>query len=347
MGTEQPDTERMHRLFDDALDDADLTADVVPGVLAGYERGLRVRRYQAAGVALAVLATAGVAVGALPRGGESGSTTGPVTVLPATRPATTLTPTPTPQHTDPCEHGQWVHLPIGELASLHPAPGPEAATDEANCAALQKAVQAVFPTAHVEPEVVTDLAYDPRVDQVLLKEVGEEAKTDAAKASADRTKYFGSELTYLAQHPDDPGNLYMPDSYTLITSGARETFGMRLADDANVPGHPEIFVGLVKSDDCGNLPSVLVGKDHCTPVGVAGGWHGALWKNLHDGEAAPFTGVLTNGRGKTIDIQGGMNTDPMITAPPANALTEAQWAQLLDTPAMQNFADSYLASQQG
>ena len=87
-------------LFDAALDDVDLTGDVVPGVLTGYAHRVKVRRYQAAGVAAAALAAAGIAVSALPHGGgatrrhparvrrvltTAGTSTGSVTARPGHR----------------------------------------------------------------------------------------------------------------------------------------------------------------------------------------------------------------------------------------------------------------------
>lgn len=366
MGTEHPDTERMHRLFGDALDDVDLTGDVVPTVLTGYRRRVKIRRYQGAGVALAVLATAGVAVSALPRGTDDAK------VTPATGPAK--------QYTGYCEHRQWVAIPMITVNSVStPAPDAQAAADQANCKALQAALQSVYPTAQIVPQFNADLTRDPRVDQSLLKKIDAYEYTDPGKWSADTAKNFGSELKYLAVHPEDPANIYMPDQYELVTSAGRESLGVSRASDTTVPNHPEVFVGLAESNNCANIPSVLVGKIHCTPVGgVADGWHGALWDTPPGGvDAAKQTGVMTNGRGTSIELWGdgndyqawyhegmytiGMNGmgsglpgDTWInrwtgqtyegSAPPAlHALTDAQWTQFLNAPAFQKFADSYLA----
>jgi hypothetical protein len=365
MGTEHPDTERMHRLFGDALDDVDLTGDVVPTVLTGYRRKVKIRRYQGAGVALAVLATAGIAAGALPRGTGNGAGKESAAAAPAT------------QYTGYCEHRQWIAKSrAGVIVAGQLAPDP--AADQANCEALQTALQSVFPTAQIVPQFNADLTRDPRVDQSLVKQVNAEQYTDPGKWSTDTAKYFGSELKYLAVHPEDPANVYMPDQYELVTSAGRESLGVSRASDTTVPGHPEAFVGFAESNDCANIPSVLVGKVHCTPVGVADGWHGALWDTPPGGvDAAKQTGVMTNGRGKTIELwgdgddyqgwyhegmysigMGGMGsglpgntwinrwtgqTSEGSAPPTLHALTDAQWTQLLGAPAFQKFADSYLA----
>ena len=360
MGTEHPGIEGMHRLFDDALDDVDLTGDVVPGVLAGYERKVKVRRYQAAGAALAVLAAMGATVSALPRGGGAASQS---PGSPAKK-----------QGTDYCQHRQWLSMPQRGTV-LVGLQEPDPAADQANCEALQTALQTVFPSAHVVPQYNADLALDPRVDQALVKETDAEMTTDPGKGSADAAKYFGAELKYLALHPEDPANVYLPNRYELITPAGRESLGIGLASDTTVPGHPEAFVGLARSNDCGNIPSVLVGKVRCTPVGIAGGWHGALWNTPPGGvDAAKLTAVLTDGRGKSISLWGdgndwqawyhegtydkgiGVNLpgDTWINRwtgqtykgaqpPPVHALTEEQWRQFLDSSAFQKFADSYLA----
>ncbi|WP_194907600.1 hypothetical protein [Catenulispora rubra] len=371
MGTEHPDTERMHRLFGDALDDVDLTGDVVPTVLTGYRHRVRIRRYQGAGVALAVLATAGVAVSALPRGTGTGTGTDAGMVTPGTAPAK--------QYTGYCEHRQWVAIPSIEVISVNAlAPDAQAAADQANCKALQTALQSVYPTVQIVPQFNPDLTRDPRVDQSLLKRIDANKSSDPGKWSADTAKNFGAELKYLAVHPEDPANTYMPDQYEIVTAAGRESLGVSRASDATVPNHPEVFVGLAESDNCANIPSVLVGKIHCTPVGVAAGWHGALWDTPPGGvNAAQQTGVVTNGRGTAIELWGDGNDyqawyhEGMYTvgmggmgsglpgntwinrwtgqtyegdAPPSlHALTDAQWAQFLNAPAFQKFADSYLA----
>ena len=365
METENPDTGGMHQLFDDALHDVDLTGDVVPGVLTGYAHKAKVRRYQSAGVALAVLATAGVAISALPRGSGAGAGKESAAAAPAT------------QYTGYCEHREWIQTPmISVQLATTLAPGPQISADQANCKALQAALQSVYPTAQIVPQFNADLSRDPRVDQSLVKQVNAYQYTDPGRWSTDTAKYFGSELKYLAVHPEDPANLYMPDQYELVTSAGRESLGVSRASDTTVPSHPEVFVGLAESNGCADIPSVLIGKIHCTPVGATDGWHGALWNTPPGGaNAAMLTGVMTDGRGKSIELWGvgndyqawyheGMYSTGMGgsdlpgntwinrwtgqtyegSAPPAvHALTEAQWAQFLDSPAFQKFAGSYLA----
>lgn len=349
MGTEQPDIERMHRLFDDALDGVDLTGSVVPGVLTGYDRKVRLRRYQGAGVALAVLAAAGVAVGTLPRGGA-----GNVSAASAT----------SNQGPGYCSHQNWLNV---RGATLIPDPTPY----QANCEALQTALHTVVPAAYVVPDFNADLTLDPRVDQALLKKVN--AENDPVKRYADTAKYFGSELKYLAIHPEDPANVYMPDRYELVTSTSREEIGVGLGvPTKEVPA--EAFPGTDDSYDCAKMPAILKGKVQCTPVAVASRWHGALWNIPARGvDDATQMVVLTDGHGKTLTLGGSGNDhqawyheglydksfgwslpgDTWIdrwtgqthegSAPPAlQAWTDQQWAQFVASPELQKYADGYL-----
>jgi hypothetical protein len=222
MGTEQPDTGAMHRLFDDALDDVDLTENVVPAVLAGYERKVKVRRYQSAGIALAVLATAGAAISALPRGGAAGSAS------PAASGA---------QSVDYCKHHQWTPAAADGAKTLHV----DLPVFHTNCEALRTALQSVFPDAELVPLFNRNLALDPRVDQTLLKKI--QQKTDTTKSVDDAEKYFGAELDYLADHPEDPANVYVPDHYTLITPAGPEGVGVGLPEGKFNPQFPSTFVG--------------------------------------------------------------------------------------------------------
>jgi len=360
MGTEHPDTEGMHRLFGDALDDVDLTGDVVPAVLTGYRRRVKTRRYQSAGVALAVLATAGAAVSTLPRGGDA------VKVTPATAPAN--------QNTNYCGHRQWADVsPLSPNTTRPLAADPRVAADQANCEAFQTAVRAVFPAARIVPVFTADLGLDPRVDQALLKQVDADEYTNADQWSADIAKHFGSELKYLAVHPEDPANVYMPDAYELVTAAGRELVDAGIVAPLAV-GHPEPIMGVIDSHDCANVPNALAGKSHCTPVGADGGWHGALWNVPADGPFPPrLTGVMVDSRGKNVGLWGGgydyqawyhegtyekgtgwpLPGDTWINRwtgqtfhggnpPVVHALTEAQWKQLLDSPTFQTFADGYL-----
>jgi hypothetical protein len=356
MGTEQPDTERMHRLFDAALDDADLTGDVVPGVLTGYEHQVKVRRYQSAGVALAVLATAGAAISALPRGGGAGGAS--------------TSSAPTRQGPDYCKHQHWISTPVAVMNAnegLSQSPAP----DQANCEALQTAIQAVFPEARLVPEFASDLTLDPRVDQALVTKVKTELMHDPRQGTADEMKYFGSELKYLAVHPDDPANVYQPGGYTLIMPAGRESFGVGYQNEPYDPKTPMTFVWSASAIDCANMPAALKKTVQCAPVGAAGGWHGGLWNSPPGGvDPAKQTAVLTDGPGRYVMVSGsgsddeawyreGTNdsgsglSDTWINRwtgqtavgnnPPAShALTQKQWDQLLASSAFKKFADSYL-----
>ena len=333
----------------------------MPGVLTGYDRKVRVRRYQGAGVALAVLATAGIAVSALPRGGGAGA--GNVSAASSTA--------ATKQGPDYCSHQQWfrVHAAGPEgTDNLVPDPAPY----QANCEALQTAVRSVFPSAYVVPEFNADLTLDPRVDQALLKKVN--AEPDPAKRAADTAKNFGSELKSLALHPEDRANVYMPGQYELVTTAGRESFGAGSAVASNeVPA--EGFPGTADSYDCAKMPAALKGKDQCTPVAVPGGWHAALWGLAPGGEEpARQMGVLAGGRGTTIVAVGGGNDfqawyhqgmydtsfgwslpgDTWInrwtgqtyegSAPPTvHARTDQQWTQFLASPGLRKYAEGYPA----
>lgn len=357
MGTESPDTERMHRLLGGALTDVDLTADLVPAVLTGYQHRVKVRRYQGAGVALAVLATAGVGISVLPRDGVRRETT---VVAPASR---------EPDH---CKHQRWSVMPVPHIgaAAQESDPGP----DQANCEALTTALRSMFPQAGLVPDYVPDLTLDTRLDQALVNRVSAEKKSGSPQGQADETKYFGSELKYLAVHPDDPANVYDPIGYTLITPAGREHLGVILGPGRAVPGYPASFVGSVDSDACGNMPAALAGKAECTPVGTADGWHGALWKNSYLITTGwESVAVVTDKQGKSIQFLAsgydgeawyqkseyeGFQSDPQSTTwvnrwtgqtasatnpPGSHALSQQQWAAFFDSPAFQRYADSYLA----
>ena len=360
MGTEQPDTERMHRLFDDALDDADLTGDVVPGVLTGYARGFRVRRYQAAGVALAVLATAGAAVSALPHGGG----------------ADAAAPASVSQGTDYCTHQHWVFTPhpgtvVVNQLTADPAP------DQANCEALRTALRSAFPDAQLVPDYKADLTLDSRVDQSLVKKVNDEMNHhDPLRGNADQMKDFGTEMKYLSVHPEDPANVYYPDSYTLVTAAGREHIGIGLVTSGYDDAFPARFVGTVDSNDCGKMPAALKKTVQCTTVGTKNGWHGALWRRPDNvGTTWQLTAVLTDKQGKSIEVNTGGddfsawyregtydgtvdNTAGANTkwinrwsgqtfvgrVPPiSHVVTEKQVAGFLDSSAFQKYADSHLA----
>ena len=366
MGTEQPDTERMRHLFDDALDDVDLTADVVPGVLTGYAHRVKVRRYQAAGVgvALAVLATAGTTVSALPHRGD------------ATAPGAGS------QGIDYCGHQHWVWTPDpGTVVVDKLATNPVA--DQANCEATQTALRSAFPGVQVIPDYHADLTMDSRADQTLVKkDLDELSYVDPVKGSADEMKDFGSELKYLAVHPEDPANVYYPDGYTLVTAAGREHVSIRLAIDGGYDqAHPATFVGTAASNDCGKMPAALNKTVQCTTVGVADGWHGALWREPNSyGTTWQLSAVLTGRRGKTIALNIGNddsawyregtytgtldNTDSTDSTntgntkwinrwtgktavgrnPPAShVVTEDQVAGFLDSYGFQKYADGYLA----
>jgi hypothetical protein len=350
----------MHRLFNDALDDVDLAGDVVPGVLAGYEHKVRVRRYQAAGVALAVLATAGVAVGTLPRDGNGA-----------------VAPASTSQGTDYCTHQHWVLTPHpGTVVENELAANP--AADQANCEALRTALGSAFPDAQLMPAYTADLTLDPRADQALVKKDHDETTYhDPLKGSADQMKDFGPELKYLAVHPEDPANVYYPDSYMLVAAAGREHVSVNsLVSGSYDPAFPLTFVGSADSADCGKMPEALKKTVECTTVGKTGGWHGALWREPdNSGTTWQLTAVLTDKQGKTIRFSTGGddvsawyregtydgtldNTAGKSTKwinrwtgqaavgqlpPVSHVVTEAQVTRFLDSSAFQKYADSYLA----
>lgn len=70
--------ERMRALLDDTLAEEPPLVDLVPGAVAGAERGRRRGRIMAGGAAVAVLAVAVGAYGMVGKGGHSDSGTGPV-----------------------------------------------------------------------------------------------------------------------------------------------------------------------------------------------------------------------------------------------------------------------------
>lgn len=356
MGTEHADTERMHRLLGDALTEVDLSADVVPAVLTGYGHRVKVRRYQAAGVALAVLATAGAAISVLPRNGVGRESTA---VAPAS------------QEPDHCQHQRWSVVPVPHVGAdaRESDPGP----DQANCEALTTALRAVVPQAGLVPDYVPDLTLDTRLDQALVKRVSDEKKSGSPQGQADEIKYFGAELKYLAVHPDDPANVYNPIGYTLVTAAGREHLGIILGPGKSTPGYPASFVGSIDSNDCKNMPAALAGKAECTPVGTADGWHGALWKDSYmitTGWAS--AAVVTDKQGKSIqflatgydgeawyqesEYEGFQSpqsttwvnrwtgqTSSAANPPASHALTQQQWAVFFTSPAFQKYADSYAA----
>lgn len=361
MGTESPDTERMHRLLGDALEDVELTADVVPAVLTGYEQRVKVRRYQAAGVVLAVLATAGAAATALPRGGTGREPVAGPQVF---------------QGPDYCKHQHWAESPDTDTdVADHMSQNPSA--EQANCEALQSALRSVFPEARLMPDFTAELAFDPRVDHAQVKKIEAEARNKSDSYFSDLAKYFGSELKYLALHPEDPANVYLPGRYTLITAGGREQITLGLETGPPGYGAPELGVLAIDSLDCGKMPSELAGKMQCTPVGTANAWHGTLWKTIED-PWNPWRAVaiVTDRRDQRLEVSGraydeeawyedgayttGIPAGPgplkMPTwinrwtgqtsqswAPPAShALTQQQWARFLDSPALAEYADSYL-----
>ncbi|MEY9926914.1 hypothetical protein ABH926_001539 [Catenulispora sp. GP43] len=333
MGTEQPDTERMHRLFDDALDDVDLTGDVVPGVLTGYAHRVKVRRYQAAGVALAVLATTGAAVSALPHRGDA------------------VAPASVSQEADYCTHQHWVSTPNpGTVVVNDLAKSP--AADQANCEAMRAALRSAFPGAQLIPDYQADLTLDSRIDQTLVKKDHDELSyVDPIKGSADQTKDFGSELKYLAVHPEDPANVYYPDGYTLVTAAGRAQLSIRSATDATL------------------------GKTtRCSTVGVTGGWHGPLCQAYGYNTTWQLSAVLTGRQGKTVEFAFGdddtawyregaytgtladradkntkwINRWTGKTAvgqnpPVSHVVTLEQAGSFLDSSAFQKYADGYLA----
>lgn len=295
METEQPDAGRMHRLFDDALDDVDLAGNVVPAVLAGYEHKVKVRRYQSAGIALAVLAAGGVAISALPYGNGTNSQSAAAGA----------------QSVDYCRHENWaLASTVAADGTKHLSADPSAY--RANCEVLRIALQEVFPGAQLVPQYNADLTGDPRVDQTLVRELMPEQKADPAKWHADEIKYFGAELKYLAVHPEDPANVYIPNQYTVVMPG----------------GHVDLDVGrAVDSADCAKPPKGLKESIRCTPVDIGGGWHGALWNSENPAQLA----VLTNGEGTGIEL----------SAAGTPALTEKQWTQLLGSSALRKFANVY------
>lgn len=321
MGTEQPDTGKMHRLFDDALGDVDLTGDVVPGVLTGYAHRVKVRRYQAVGLAaVAVLATAGVAASALPHRGAAAA------------------PAAVSQDTDYCAHQHWVANPNPNVVVVNKLTTDPAA-DQANCEALRTALRSALPDAQLIPDSEPDLTLDTRVDQALVKKIDDEVHYhDPMKGEADRAKYFGPELAYLADHPEDPANVYYPDGYTLVTAAGREQVGIRsVTKGGYVPGRPDTFVGSYDSGDCAKVPAALKNVQ-CTPVGMAGAWHGALWRRLNpNSNVWELTAVLTGGQGQAIAVS--TEADDV----GGHIMTEQQMVAVLDSSAFQKYADGYFA----
>jgi hypothetical protein len=116
------------------------------------------------------------------------------------------------------------------------------------------------------------------------------------------------------------------------------------------------------------MPASLKNSVQCTPVGVADGWHGALWTTSPLGDHhGQLTAVLTDGHGKNIELfasggdeQGWSPRGATATGTPdswinhwtgqtfkgpkppdSHALTDKQWIQFLGSPGAQKFATVY------
>ncbi|GAA1951032.1 hypothetical protein [Catenulispora subtropica] len=352
METEHSENERMHRLLGGALDDVDLDANVVPAVLAGYDRGVRTRRYQAAGAALAVLAvTVGTAT-LLPRSGSG-----------TTRPATSTTGKPS-ETTAPvikkpavdlsrCAHERWARMYSDGMTAPSGTLSEDPAAEQADCRALLSAFAAVFPDATITPAYFGVLELDPRVDQSKVKQ-------DRAKDSApDLMRDTGTEQLYLSTHPDDPANVYQTGGGTIVTPAGRESFGVYVFKPAAGDASPA---------DCDTVTA------DCTPIAGSGGWHGALTSKTAPMDTVDKTAILTDGHGNFVRVTfngkdstgwytvgayaadggaGDPNRGKWINRwtgklapgnwPPATpALTDAQWLQLLESTAFHTYLDSFV-----
>ncbi|NUP51076.1 MAG: hypothetical protein HOW97_27750 [Catenulispora sp.] len=300
MDTEHSENERMRRLLGSALDDVEFEADVVPAVLSGYDRTVRTRRYRAAGAALAVLAVASGAAALAPGSHRAA-------VSPGQNPTTTgsragVVP---PSATDPagCGHPTWNQLYRNGTDAPNGTLSADPAADRANCRALVTALAAVFPELRVMPRFL------------LQPNAGER----------DR----------LADHPEDPANVFVPDTYTLFigTDNGTLDFGY---------GDPSTIAANGYATECANAH---MAHARCTPLSGAHGWHGALYAGTTTEVAgANRVADLTDGRGHTVLFSvGGV---PLPAAPGAPPITpagaDAQWATLFTSPALGAYLDGFV-----
>jgi hypothetical protein len=315
-----------------------------------------------------VLATAGAAVlataGSAPR-------RGPDTTSPASQPQVA---SPASQSTDYCGHQNWLATPPKAPGFLTAVPSNDPSAAQADCAALQSALRTLFPDARIVPAAGVDLELDPHLDQAeLAKAVAGLPPRGPAWQQAILDN-FGAELRYVHDHPANPANIFLPGEYSVVMPGGREdVVDMNLVPGkgpTKLDGH-KIGPGWAGSDDCA-YP--LTTPPHpCTQVGTSGGWHGALWGAAGNSQAAAdlivdFEGSggkiisiliatssdgawqpATDGKGQPLATPGtvvnrwtGQTADSK-NRPASAALTQAQWIQVLDSPALQHYADSYLS----
>ena len=362
---EIPEAEGVHGLLGTALDDVEFDGDVVPGVLSGYQRQVKVRRFQAVGGALAVLAVAAVGVSILPSGGG-----------PATKPVpATSSPAPGSFRNEGCTQ----HWASSEL---------DAPRESVFCEALTAVIRASAPGATFTPRFFTpsDLGKDPRIDQTLyakylaeIKSIGRKP-TDMPAFDAAMT----AEVQRLQAHPEDPLNTAQPNSYTLGTALGRATFDVKYA--TYVDSDLKAGDGTAQWATCAGVKAGSRGSDRCTPVAV-GDWHGTvaygdddptktylLQATLTDGrnhyfvlsstgtedQSWKFAGVPTgtpgpDGQTTYVDAKGQKSPTQTWTnvrtheivhggdfAPRTPALTPAQFTALVSTPQFAAFLDKAL-----
>lgn len=347
--------------------DADLTGDVVPAVLIGNRRRARVRRYRTAGAAFAVLATVGAAVLA-----TAGSTVRrePDTTSPGSRQELT---SPASQPTDYCGHQNWLATPPKIPGFLTAVPSEDPSAAQADCEALQSALRTLFPDARIGPAAGVDLELDPHVDHAKLAKAVAGLPPRGSAWQQAILEYFGAELRYVHDHLANPANIFLPGEYSVVMPGGREdVVDMNLVPQGrDTRVDKKIAPGWAGSSDCA-YP--LTKPPHpCTMVGTSGGWHGALWGAAGNSETAAdlivdlessggkIISVLiatssdgarepkTDGTGQPLSASGPVvnrwtgQTANSTNRPAAAALTQAQWIRFLDSPALQQYADSYLS----
>ncbi|MBW8803970.1 MAG: hypothetical protein JF587_08940 [Catenulisporales bacterium] len=364
METEHSANDRMHRLLAGVLDDVEFDTDVVPDVLAGYDRGVKARRYRVAGTAVAVLAVAATAVSVLPRSGHgSPGPTAPTTPTAAKRTGQDLD-----FQNSGC-HQHWVrsytNIKYGDGGPV----SDHLATDDANCRALTTALRSVFPDATLTPRYSANLHLDPRIDQEQLKQYLSKLSPSAAHSPMPVfPPQLAAESEYLATHPEDPANVADPSTYTLITPAGRERVALAYSAEAAMPAGSDL--------KCAKASADFNASSGCVPLGSADGWHGALHFNVDasPGAAYRMEASLADGHGHYVTLTAsGVDTDAWrlpaaggtfdpktarwtnrLTGqqyvggqpPKTPALNAEQYARLYNSKAFQSFLNQYASYQQ-
>jgi hypothetical protein len=305
MNDNDMDAAAVRNMLGTALDDMEMTGNDVPAVVAGYERRIKVRRYQALGATLSVVAVAAVGVNVLPGGGRAASAAAVSDYPTGNFPNDGCT-----QHwvtPGPHDQGGWV-------------PSPTASQERDFCNGLMGAVHDVFPGAQLLITQTPDLQRDARIDQAKLNAYNLANSQSQASVRASRDpatpqdpaphppalppdlaafgKALDAETKRLHDHPEDPANEVSGQQYTLKTTEGSADFEASFL----VPGTP------VRHLDCAGVQ-----PSECASISLPDGWHGALvWGSSAldpKAGAGSTNGVqldLSDGRGHVFEASSGM-----------------------------------------